>query len=237
LSISGLIAPSQLGPTTLFSSYSTSPLLSALSLYYAADFLFFAMVTRDGKISGVGGITYQGRKAPVSGWEIILESEVLSMEETVNQDKNSLEVKHEVRIHIDRKSYQSPNPTIGAALYLLGHVTSGKELFREVQGNHEDVLIPCGETELHLKMDEHFYSEREFEIIANGRQKVVTNNELSFAEIVALAFDTPPSGPDVIFTITYRKGPHKNPEGTLIEGGTVKIKNGMIFNVTPTRRS
>jgi len=28
-----------------------------------------------------------------------------------------------------------------------------------------------------------------------------------------------------MFTITYRHGPHENPDGSLLEGGTVKIKN------------
>lgn len=155
----------------------------------------------------------------------------------LNMDSQEAKAKHEVRIHIDRKPYQSPNPTTGAALYALGHIHHGRELFREMQGNHEDVPIPCDEEKIHLKMDEHFYSDREFTIIVNGRQKIVTERELSFVEIVALAFDNPPSGPNILFTITYRKGPHNKPEGTLLEGETIKIKNGMIFNVTATDKS
>lgn len=45
---------------------------------------------------------------------------------------------------------------------------------------------------------------KDFTIIVNGRQKQVTKKELSFAEIVALAFDNPLTGPDVVYTITYR---------------------------------
>lgn len=142
-----------------------------------------------------------------------------------------------MRIHIDRKPYESPNPTTGAALYALGGIPSGKELFREVEGNQEDVPVQRNEEEIRLELDEHFYSERAFEIIVNGRQKIVTEKELSFEEIVALAFDNPPTGPNIMFTITYRKGPHQNHEGTLLEGKTIKIKNGMIFNVTATNRS
>lgn len=147
------------------------------------------------------------------------------------------EAKHEVQIHINLKPYQSPNPTTGVALYALGNIHSGKELFREVHGNSEDVAILNDEQEIHLKMDEHFYSERVFKIIVNGRPKIVTEKKLSFTEIVALAFDNPPSGPNIMFTITYRKGPHKNQEGTLLEGKTIKIKNGMVFNVTATDKS
>lgn len=78
---------------------------------------------------------------------------------------------------------------------------------------------------------------KEFTIIVNGREKVVTKDELSFDEIVALAFDNPPTGPYIVFTITYRRGHGHKPEGTLLPGETVKIKEGMIFNVTATDKS
>ena len=78
---------------------------------------------------------------------------------------------------------------------------------------------------------------KEFTIIVNGRQKEVTAKELSFAEIIALAFDNPPTGPNIVFTVTYRKGEGNKPEGTIVEGDTVKIKDGMIFNVTATDKS
>lgn len=79
--------------------------------------------------------------------------------------------------------------------------------------------------------------EKEFTIIVNGRQKVVKGKDLTYAQVVALGFDDPPSGENVSFTITYRKGEGNKPEGTLVEGETVKIKEGMIFNVTPTNKS
>lgn len=83
----------------------------------------------------------------------------------------------------------------------------------------------------------HQEKNKEYSIVVNGRQKTVTTIELSFAEIVALAFDNPPSGQNVLFTITYRKGHGNKPEGTLIDGEVVKVKDGMIFNVTATDKS
>jgi hypothetical protein len=74
-------------------------------------------------------------------------------------------------------------------------------------------------------------------IIVNARPKEVTARELSFAQIVALAFDSPPAGENIVFTVTYRKGEGNKPEGTLVEGDMVKIKDGMIFNVTATDKS
>jgi hypothetical protein len=75
---------------------------------------------------------------------------------------------------------------------------------------------------------------KEFTIIVNGRKKVVTAKEMSFAEIVALA--NLPTGPNIVFTVTYRRG-DGDKEGTMVEGDTVKIKDGMIFNVTATDKS
>ena len=46
-----------------------------------------------------------------------------------------------------------------------------------------------------------------------------------------------PSGPNTIFTVTYRRGEGKKPEGTLVDGESVKVKDGMIFNVTATNKS
>ena len=78
---------------------------------------------------------------------------------------------------------------------------------------------------------------KEIEIFVNGREKTVTTRKLTFAEVVALAFDPIPSGPYVCITVTYRRGHGHKPEGSLVEGETVRIKKGMIFNVTATDKS
>lgn len=80
--------------------------------------------------------------------------------------------------------------------------------------------------------------DKTFMIIVNGREKTVTKAELTFDEVVKLAFDSPPYGPNTLFTITYRKGGNEHrPEGHLVEGETVKVKKGTIFNVTATDKS
>lgn len=81
------------------------------------------------------------------------------------------------------------------------------------------------------------HHEKDITIVVNGREKTVIGKELSFAQLVALAFDTPPTGENIVFTITYRRGQGEKPEGSLVEGETVKIKKGMIFNVTATDKS
>lgn len=151
----------------------------------------------------------------------------------------SEERKHEERIHIDQKKYESPNPTTGTALYILGDVATGLELYREVDGNREDKPIENGPEEIHLNRDEHFHSGKPkvYTIYVNGEQKEVTAKALTFDQIVAIAFPNPPTGQNILFTVGYEDGPHANPMGSLMPGGTVKIKDGMIFNVTPTDKS
>lgn len=79
--------------------------------------------------------------------------------------------------------------------------------------------------------------EKETTIIVNGRERTVTGKEVTFDQLVALAFDTPPTGENIVFTITFRRGHGNKPEGSVLEGESVKVKKGMIFNVTPTDKS
>ena len=151
------------------------------------------------------------------------------------------EHRHEVRIHIDQTPFHSPNPTTGSALYALAEVPVGLALYREVQGNREDYPIDSDSDVIYLRQDEHFHSAplkvHDVAVIVNGQQKRVSAKRLSFSDLVGLAFNPVPTGPNILFTITYENGPHANPQGELLAGGTVKIKEGMIFNVSATDKS
>lgn len=148
---------------------------------------------------------------------------------------------HIVRIHIDEKPYESPNPTTGEALYKLGHIPPDYDLFREVRGDREDPIVENDDEPVHLRENEHFHSgpaqPRKYTIIVNGQQKVVTTRKVSFQEIVKLAFPTPPTGANILYTVSYEDGPRVNPQGSLKEGQSVVVKNWMIFNVTATDKS
>lgn len=71
-------------------------------------------------------------------------------------------------------------------------------------------------------------------IVVNGRSREVTTNEISFDELVDLAFHDPPRGPQIVFTITFRNGESRIAEGVLDEGQTVKVQNRTIIKVTRT---
>jgi hypothetical protein len=75
-------------------------------------------------------------------------------------------------------------------------------------------------------------------IIVNTREKTVERNkDISFEEVVSLAYDgNPPSGPYLEFTVMYRRG-HGNKDGSLVASQNVKVKDGMVFSVSATDRS
>jgi hypothetical protein len=72
-------------------------------------------------------------------------------------------------------------------------------------------------------------------IIVNGRRKEVSADQLSFDQVVLLAFGE--IKPNFAYTMTYKAGPKENPEGSMSSGDSVRIKNGMHFNVTATDKS
>ena len=89
-------------------------------------------------------------------------------------------------------------------------------------------------------MDEEkmHHEKKEKTIIVNGHPKIWADKDISYTQVISLAYDgKPPSGPDVVFTVTYRKGEDRKKEGTMIEGDTVHVKDGMVFNVTATNKS
>ena len=55
--------------------------------------------------------------------------------------------------------------------------------------------------------------------------------------VVRLAFENPPTGDGVQITVQYTRGDGHKPSGTLVAGQSVKVKDGMVFDVTATNRS
>jgi hypothetical protein len=78
---------------------------------------------------------------------------------------------------------------------------------------------------------------RQTTIVINARERTVTDDELTFEQLVALAFPSAPTGENVLFTISYRRGRGDKPEGSLLAGGTVKVKDGTVFVVSATDKS
>jgi Multiubiquitin len=79
-------------------------------------------------------------------------------------------------------------------------------------------------------------SKKEYAIIVNGREKIWSKKEISFDEIIILAFGEISPDPNVIYTVTYKYA-HGHHGGILVKGDEVKVKDRMVFNVTQTNKS
>lgn len=86
-------------------------------------------------------------------------------------------------------------------------------------------------------MAEKSEHEKVFTIIVNGRKRTVNSRELTYEDVVNLAYDNnPPVGENVVITVTYSRGDNDS-AGSLLAGQEVKVKEGMVFNVKATDRS
>jgi hypothetical protein len=70
-------------------------------------------------------------------------------------------------------------------------------------------------------------------IYVNTRPHEVAKEEITFEEVVKLAYPTTPPGANIGYTVTYQRG-QGNKDGDLVAGQTVEVKDGMIFDVTAT---
>ena len=74
-------------------------------------------------------------------------------------------------------------------------------------------------------------------ILVNGTPSEVEKDEITYDEVVILAYPDFLQHPDRNYSVKYKKGHGDKPEGILSQGGKVKVKDEMNFNVTPTGQS
>jgi hypothetical protein len=80
--------------------------------------------------------------------------------------------------------------------------------------------------------------EKTVTIIVNGTPEEVPKREdITYAEVVTLAFPDYPKHPEITYSVTYTHGHSHKPEGILPPGGSVKVKEGMSFRVNRTGQS
>jgi hypothetical protein len=80
-------------------------------------------------------------------------------------------------------------------------------------------------------------TERKVTIIVNARPREWAGRTISFEQVVPLAFNPVRTEPFILYTVMYSRGPKANPEGELVAGSSVLVKNRMVFLVTETDRS
>ncbi|MDO8863243.1 multiubiquitin domain-containing protein [Haliea sp. E1-2-M8] len=74
-----------------------------------------------------------------------------------------------------------------------------------------------------------------YDIIVNGRPKTVTDHKLTYLAVVQLAYPGEQPADGIVFTVTF-SNPHGK-DGSMVEGDTQVIKDGIIFNVRKTDKS
>ncbi len=73
-------------------------------------------------------------------------------------------------------------------------------------------------------------------IFINTREMQIPKKErLSYEDVVALAGIQ--LEPNMVATVSYSRGEDNKPSGTLAPGESVKVKEGMRFDVVPSNRS
>jgi hypothetical protein len=73
-----------------------------------------------------------------------------------------------------------------------------------------------------------------FHIIVNARPREVLGDVITYREVVLLAFPNA-DFTQFLFEVQYT-GPHV-PDGTLVDGQSVPLENGLKFDVTKTNKS
>lgn len=84
----------------------------------------------------------------------------------------------------------------------------------------------------------HNDSQKLVTFYVNGKPKEFPKGDsITYAEVVALAFPGQVFGPETAITVVFSKAHQEKPKGSLVEGGSVKVKEGMEFDVSATNRS
>jgi len=74
-------------------------------------------------------------------------------------------------------------------------------------------------------------------IIVEGTPHEWPKDEITYAEVVTLEVPDYPQHPEITYSVKYTRGHGNKPEGILVPGASVKVKEGMIFSVSETGQS
>lgn len=74
-------------------------------------------------------------------------------------------------------------------------------------------------------------------IVVEGTEHTWPKDEITYAEVVGLEVPDYVQHPEITYSVTYKRGHGEKPIGILSPGGSVKVKDGMIFNVSETGQS
>jgi hypothetical protein len=164
---------------------------------------------------------------------------MITQKDTTQNEEHSKPVLH---FTINDKRYEWHQQYItGAEIRNLGSIPTSDEIFLAIKKPWKDELIKDdARVDLARPEIEHFYSKDEHfkvNLIVNLKEKSWTEKAIDFEQVVGLAYRSYDPRPEKGYTVTYDRGPHQNPEGSMVIGDRVFVKNKMIFNVKQTDKS
>ena len=74
-------------------------------------------------------------------------------------------------------------------------------------------------------------------IVVEGTPHKWPKGDISYDDVVALEVPNHTPDSNILYSVGYERGKGSKPEGTLSQGSTVSVKEGMIFHVTETGQS
>ena len=149
---------------------------------------------------------------------------------------------NELHLTIDGNQYEWHHEYItGAEIKELANIPVENEIFLAIKKPWEDEPI-MDDTKVNLARPEieHFYSKEKHTkviLVVNLKEKSWTEEKINFEQVIQLAYGSYDPRPEKGYTVTYDRGPHQNPEGSMVVGNSVYVKNKMIFHVKQTDRS
>ncbi len=158
------------------------------------------------------------------------------------EDADAEDRKKPITVHVNAKPVSLPSRKVTGEKIKMAAIDQGVEiqldfeLIEEAHGDKKERKI--GDNDEITVSDQAVFLARPrvFKIVVNTKEKEVSERELTFDKVVELAQPLP-SGPNYEYTVDYRKAAGKKHKGELMPGEAVEIKDGTIFDVTPTDKS
>ncbi|OIN56453.1 hypothetical protein BLX24_24740 [Arsenicibacter rosenii] len=173
------------------------------------------------------------------------QDELIENEKSVNLARPETEyffVKKKLHFFINGQPFTWYKQYIrGIQIRELGNISADNDIFLDIkEGWQDDQILDDEVVDLARPGKERFFSKQrsvEVTLIVNAREKTWQETTISFEQVVVLAFGVYDNNPDKGYTVTYCRGLEPKPEGTLVKGSTVRVKNKMVFDVTATDKS
>lgn len=79
--------------------------------------------------------------------------------------------------------------------------------------------------------------DKEYKIMVSGTKHSWSKDQISFQEVIILAYGEYKDVPTMVYTVSYEDGPKENRDGSLEKNQSVFVKNNMIFHATSADES